>query len=139
MLEYIFNDRLLVTYICPYMWIICSPFVVIFEAIVGIKATYGRYNNNNNNNNGGIPARLAWFIQELPCFIIPCYLLYEYWSSITTTKFLLIGFFLIHYFQRIFIFPMLIRGGKNTSISIMLAAFIYCCIKSYSVVKKIIV
>jgi hypothetical protein len=98
MLEYIVNDRIFVTYICPYTWIISSIFVLVFQGFVGIKAPYGRYNNSNS----GIPARLAWFIQELPCFIIPCYLLYKYWSSISIIKFLLTAFFLIHYFQRYF-------------------------------------
>jgi hypothetical protein len=98
MLEYSYNDRIFVTYICPYIWIISSVFVVVFQGIIGIKAPYGRYNNSNS----GIPGRLAWFIQESPCFIIPCYLLYQHWSSVSITKFLLMTFFLIHYFQRYF-------------------------------------
>ncbi|CAF1076826.1 unnamed protein product [Adineta steineri] len=134
MLQHIFNDRLFVTYICPYTWIISSVFIVIFQGILGIKAPYGRYNESNH----GIPGRLAWFIQELPCFIIPCYLLSQYWSSISLIKFLLIIFFLIHYFQRVFIYPMLIRGGKHSSISITLTAFIYCCINTYSIVEEIL-
>jgi hypothetical protein len=96
MLEYILNDRLVVTYIIPYFWLICSPVVLISEIILGYRAPYGRYNTSNN----GIPARLAWFIQELPSFTIPCYLLYYHWSSVTITKFIIVGLYLIHYFQR---------------------------------------
>lgn len=98
MLEYLLNDRIFVTYTCPYVWIISSIFIVIFQGILGIRAPYGRYNNSNS----GIPGRLAWFFQESPCFFIPCYLLYQYWSLVTLTKFLLITFFLVHYFQRYF-------------------------------------
>jgi 3-oxo-5-alpha-steroid 4-dehydrogenase 1 len=134
MLEYILNDRIFVTYICPYTWIISSVFVVIFQGIVGIKASYGRYNNSNS----GISGRLAWFIQECPCFIIPCYLLYQYWSSVTLTKFLLMAFFLIHYFQRVFIYPMLTRGGKHSSILIVLTAFIFCFLNAYSIAEEIL-
>lgn len=96
MLQYLLNDQIFVTYICPSFWFINSIFVLFFEIILGIRAPYGRYNTKNT----GIPVRLAWFIQELPCFIIPCYLLYNHWSSVTMTKFIIIGFFLIHYFQR---------------------------------------
>jgi len=128
-------DRILVTYICPYIWIISSVFVVILQGIVGIKASYGRYNNSNS----GIPGRLAWFIQESPCFIIPSYLLYQNWTSVSITKFLLMAFFLIHYFQRVFIYPMLIRGGKYSWISVVLTAFICCCINSYAIAEEILV
>ena len=96
MREFIFDDRILVTYTYPYTCIISAIFVVLLEGVVGIRAPYGRYNKNNS----GIPARLAWFIQELPCFLIPCYLLYYYWSFLTLTKFLVIAFYLVHYFQR---------------------------------------
>ena len=96
MLNYLLNDRIFVSYICPICWFLSAIVVFFLEVILDIKASYGRYNSNNS----GIPARLAWFIQELPSFFVPCYLLVEYWSLVTTTKFLLISFFLIHYFQR---------------------------------------
>lgn len=96
MLKYLLNDRIFVSYICPCLWFISSAFVIILEVILGIRAPYGRYNTTNK----GIPVRLAWLIQELPCFIIPSYLLYYYWSSVTITKFIIVGLFLIHYFQR---------------------------------------
>lgn len=96
MLEYLLNDRIFVTYICPSLWIISAIFVFILEIILGIRAPYGRYNTTNK----GIPVKLAWFIQEFPSFLIPSYLIYYYWSSITLTKFLIVSLYLIHYFQR---------------------------------------
>jgi hypothetical protein len=96
MLKYLLNDRIFVSYTCPWLWFTSSAFVFFLEIILGIRAPYGRYNTNN----GGISARLAWFIQELPSFMIPSYLLYYHWSSVTITKFIIIGLFLIHYFQR---------------------------------------
>jgi len=96
MLKYLLNDQIFVTYICPCFWFIGSIFVFFFEIILGIRAPYGRYNTKNS----GIPARLAWFIQEVPCFIIPSYLLYYHWSSVSITNFIIVGLFLIHYFQR---------------------------------------
>jgi hypothetical protein len=96
MLNYLLNDRLFVSYICPSFWFVGSIAVFIAEIILDIKVPYGRYNTSNS----GVPVRLAWFIQELPCFVIPCYLLYSHWSLVTMTKFMIIGFFLTHYFQR---------------------------------------
>jgi hypothetical protein len=96
MLKYILDDRTFVNYTIPYSWLINSGFVLLFGTILGIKAPYGRYNTSNS----GVPVRLAWFIQELPSFVVPCYLLYYHWSSVTLTKFIIVGFYLIHYFQR---------------------------------------
>ena len=96
MFEYVFNDQVFVTYTCPLLWWIFSIVVVILEQLVQIKAPYGRYNVENT----GIPVRIAWFIQELPSFAVPFYLVYNHWNTITTTKLVIISFFLIHYFQR---------------------------------------
>ncbi|CAF2623346.1 unnamed protein product [Rotaria sp. Silwood2] len=85
MLKYILNDQNFVSYVCPYLWFISAFLVIVLEFVVNIKAPYGRYNINNS----GIPARLAWFTQELPCVIIPCYLLYYHWSSLSITKFII--------------------------------------------------
>ena len=96
MLKYILDDRNFVTCICPYLWLISSPIVLYFEIILDIKSSYGRYNIHNH----GIPARLAWFMQELPSFVIPCCLLYYHGSSSSLTQLIIVGLFLIHYVQR---------------------------------------
>jgi hypothetical protein len=96
MFEYFLDDRLFVTYTCPYLWLIGSFLVVFLELVVNIKAPYGRYNTTNS----GIPVRMAWFIQELPSFAIPCYLVYYHWTSLTLTKSIIIAWFSMHYFQR---------------------------------------
>lgn len=96
MLNYLLNDRIFVSYTCPTLWFVGAIAVILFEVILDFKAPYGRYNTSNR----GIPVRTAWILQELPSFFVPSYLLYQYWPLVTTTKFLLISFFLIHYSQR---------------------------------------
>ncbi|CAF3440680.1 unnamed protein product [Rotaria sp. Silwood1] len=134
MLKYILNDQNFVSYICPYLWFIGAVFVLLFEIIFDFKASYGRYNTNNS----GVPVRLAWFIQELPSFTIPCYLLYYHWSSVSITKFIIVSYFLIHYFQRVFIYPMLIRGGKHSSYLTIILAIIFCFLNSYAIAEEIL-
>lgn len=108
MLNYIPDDRTLVTYVFPYMWLINAVLVVFLEIALNFKATYGRYNTSNS----GISARLAWFIQELPSFVVPCYLLYYHQSSLSTVNVVIVGLFLIHYFQRYVTFLFYIKGYK---------------------------
>ena len=45
-------------------------------------------------------AKLAWFFQECPSFIVPLVLLSEVWSQANTTQRVLLIMLLIHYFQR---------------------------------------
>ena len=39
--------------------------------------------------------------------------------------------FLLHYVQRTFVFPLLIRGGKPTPLIVFLMAFFYCVANGY--------
>jgi hypothetical protein len=40
---------------------------------------------------------------------------------------------------RVFIYPMLIRGGKHSSILITLTALIFCCVNTYSIAEEMLV
>jgi hypothetical protein len=43
----------------------------------------------------------------------------------------LVGLFLVHYIQRSFVFPFLIRGGKPTPAVLVLMAFVFCLGNGY--------
>ena len=47
-----------------------------------------------------VPAPLAWFIQEMPAFLIPLLLMLTSHEPSSTGKHLLLGTFIIHYLQR---------------------------------------
>lgn len=47
-----------------------------------------------------VPARLAWFLQEMPSFLIPLLLMLTSHKPSSMGKKLLLGTFCIHYFQR---------------------------------------
>uniref|UniRef100_A0A0N5B0N2 3-oxo-5alpha-steroid 4-dehydrogenase (NADP(+)) n=1 Tax=Syphacia muris TaxID=451379 RepID=A0A0N5B0N2_9BILA len=91
--------------------------------LLGFKATYGRYSAESYN----LPARLAWFTQELPSLLMPVFILIrsDHWgySSLNT---IIVTMFIIHYFQRSLIYPFLIRGGKPTPLHIWFMAIIFC-------------
>ncbi len=44
---------------------------------------------------------------------------------------ILLGMFLLHYLQRAFIFPFLIRGGKPTPLMIMFMSIVFCLTNGY--------
>lgn len=73
----------------------------------------------------GVPNRVAWCLMEAPVFIAMC-VLWAYsdrmWQAAPLTLFLL---FQTHYFQRSFIFPLLIRGRSRMPLGIILMGMIF--------------
>ena len=71
-----------------------------------LPAYYGRYTTTS-----WLPvnAKVSWIVQESPAFFIPAYLL---WNSpgVSTVNSILISMMCVHYFQRSFIYSLLMRS-----------------------------
>lgn len=87
----------------PVIMISVGIVVFILETLGGLRAAYGRYNSKNI----GFSARVAWFIQESPAFFVPFFLvllrgsfLFDYRANKINTNFILLCYFLLHYFNR---------------------------------------
>ncbi|CAH2283900.1 3-oxo-5-alpha-steroid 4-dehydrogenase 1 [Pelobates cultripes] len=93
-----------------------------------INMPYGRYSSSSFGR--PVPARWAWFLQELPAFALPVYFLAQH-PELGAGNLLLLGAFTLHYLQRTLIFPFLIRGGKPTPVVSFMLAFIFCCYNGY--------
>lgn len=63
------------------------------------QASYGRHMGRSSPART-VPARLAWFFQELPALLIPLVLTLTLHKSSGIGKYLLLGTFCMHYFQR---------------------------------------
>lgn len=86
----------------PVLMLSIGAVVFVLETAGGMRAAYGRYNIKNS----GLSAPIAWLIQECPAFLIPLGLLlyrgvylYDKFNRINTNL-ILLGFFMIHYFNR---------------------------------------
>ncbi|CAL8259996.1 unnamed protein product [Merluccius merluccius] len=108
----------------------CAFFALLFENV-----PYGRHASSKY----GFPVnvKFAWFVQELPAFMVPlCLLLWT--SSAKTSQLpnrLLIAMYLIHYVQRSLIYPFLIRGGKPTPVVSFALAFVFCVYNGYMQIR----
>ena len=87
----------------PVIMISVGVLVFILESVGGLRAAYGRYNTKNI----GFSASVAWFIQESPAFFVPLFLsflrgsfLIDSTKSQINTNFILLCYFLLHYFNR---------------------------------------
>ncbi|KAM8841157.1 3-oxo-5-alpha-steroid 4-dehydrogenase 1 isoform 1-T1 [Spinachia spinachia] len=108
----------------------CTFVTLLFENV-----PYGRYATSRY----GFPvnARLAWFVQELPAFLVPLCLLV--WTSAGKTSLLpnrlLIAMYFCHYVHRSLIYPFLIRGGKPTPFASFALAVVFCIYNGYMQIR----
>lgn len=112
-----------------YVYFVNSGFVLLLLQF--LSAPYGRYARSGWGCM--LNAKFAWFIQELPSFAVPVILIFatDTWKSISVCSKVTLTCFLVHYFQRTFIFSFLIRGGKPTPFATFSMAFLFCVVNGY--------
>ncbi|XP_070836541.1 3-oxo-5-alpha-steroid 4-dehydrogenase 2a [Chaetodon trifascialis] len=95
---------------------------------------YGRYVSVESRC---CPARLGWFLQEVPAFLLPLLLLLNEeakaeprMSGHRTRRTLLLCTFMLHYFHRSFIYAFLTRG-RPIPLSIVLYATMFCSLNGF--------
>ena len=97
--------------------------VPVFIALFFIDAGYGKFYNSKWGP--AVNNRLGWVLMESPVFFA---MLALWWFSGRRTDTARLVFFLLfelHYFQRSFVFPTLIRGNGKMPLSIILMAVIF--------------
>lgn len=121
----------LLEYWIPLSMIIAAVVVFIAEAGVGLKAKYGRYSAPNNI---GLKAPIAWLLQECPAFFVPLFLIFYHKASLfnglqqLNTNLIILGYFMIHYFNRSFIYTMRIKSDKKVNVMENFLAFVFCSV-----------
>lgn len=114
-------------------YVVTGVGTVIAESVLGIPAEYGRFSKKQTYF--AIPARIAWCLQEMPSFLVATYFLIKsFEESVETIPIpnrLLLSLFIIHYFNRTFIFPLKIRGGKPTRLLEFIMAAIFTAINGF--------
>ena len=97
--------------------------LVVFIALYFVKAGYGIFTNRKWGVS--VPNRLGWVLMESPVFIAMCIL---WWFSQRRFEPVCLCFFLffqLHYFQRSFIFPLLIKGKSQMPLSIVTMGLVF--------------
>jgi len=92
-----------------------------------LPAYYGRYTTTSWLP---INAKVSWVVQESPAFFIPAYLL---WNSpgVSMVNSILISMMCVHYFQRSFIYSLLMRSKNKVPVSVTFFAFVFCTYNGY--------
>ena len=91
-----------------------------------LPAYYGRYTGKYTM---AIPANISWILQESPAFLIPAFCCMG--GEVSHVNQILLGMLCLHYFQRSFIYPMLLRTKNPVPISITFFALLFCTYNGY--------
>lgn len=92
---------------------------VVFVILYFVTAGYGQFRTQQWG--WSIDNKLAWVLMEAPAFLTMLGI--WYWSGCPTAapQVVLMGLFLLHYFQRSFVFPLLMTGKSRMPVTIMLS------------------
>eukprot|EP00063_Salmo_salar_P052262 XP_014027097.1 PREDICTED: 3-oxo-5-alpha-steroid 4-dehydrogenase 2 isoform X1 [Salmo salar] len=94
------------------------------------QTPYGRYVTSDGTPGRTCPAKLAWFLQELPSFLVPMLLLLSTDTQPSLGKDLLLWTFCLHYFQRTFIYSLLTKG-RPSPLYIVFSAVVFCSVNGF--------
>ena len=107
--------------------------IVVFIALFHVKAGYGYLANGKWGPK--INNKLGWVLMESPVFLLMLYMFLDSPRSTFEKEniiyFALSAPFFIHYFQRSFIFPFLIKGNGRMPVAIILMGVVFNCINAY--------
>ena len=103
--------------------------VIVFAALHRIEAAYGmtyspKWGPSLNN-------KVAWVLMEAPVFVAMVLLWIFSPRSSSPSVCVMASFFLLHYFQRSFVFPLLMRGKSRMPAAIMLMGITFNLVNAY--------
>lgn len=102
---------------------------VVFVALFYIKAGYGLFYSGKWG--WAISNKLAWVCMEAPVFIVMLWLWYNSERRFESAPLLFFLLFELHYFQRSFIFPFLMKGKSKMPVSIMTMGIVFNLINGF--------
>ncbi|XP_003787557.1 3-oxo-5-alpha-steroid 4-dehydrogenase 2 [Otolemur garnettii] len=92
--------------------------------VLAEPASYGKHVEMSVRT--GLSARAAWFLQELPSFVVPAGILAQQSRSLFgPPETVLLGLFCAHYFHRTFVYSWLTRG-RPLPVFILFKGFVFC-------------
>ena len=110
----------------PYRWFVYLEIalaVVTFIALCFVVAPYGRHGRSGWGPT--VPARVGWMIMESPASLLflVFYLFGEHRAQLVPLVFL--ALWQVHYVQRAFVYPLLMRAGGRMPVSVMAMAIAF--------------
>ena len=113
-----------------YVWISVAVITFLLLVIFKIKAPYGRHSNNNWG--AVISNKWGWFIMELPAFLIMPIITLMGPAEKNELTYLLVLLWVLHYFNRTFIFPFKLKTkDKKMPLIIVFSAILFNSVNGF--------
>ena len=90
--------------------------LIVFIALYFVKAGYGIFRTASWGV--AISNKLAWILMEAPVFLVMCWMWVHSERRFDPVILMFFIFFQIHYFQRAFVFPLLLTGKSKMPLAI---------------------
>ena len=95
-----------------------------FPALFFVTAPYGRHGRSGWGP--GLPARMGWLVMELPSPLCFALAFSRGEHALEALPLLFLGLYQLHYLQRTFVFPLLMRaGGRPMPLATAAMAFVF--------------
>lgn len=106
-----------------FLIVMATVAVIVFIALHMVEAGYGiAYTRKWGPS---VPNRIGWVMMEAPVFIAMTILWAMSPRMLDTAPLVMFLIFQLHYFQRSFIFPLLIRGNSRMPLSIIVMGVVF--------------
>jgi len=106
-----------------FLWAMSGVALVVFVALYFVKAGYGMFRTASWGLS--ISNKLAWVLMEAPVFFVMAWLWGQSGVGCAMPQFLFFLLFELHYLQRSFVFPLLMKGHSRMPVAIMAMGIVF--------------
>ena len=107
-----FETYQIMLYVLPFLA------VIVFIALYFVKAGYGMFRTRSWG--WSVPNKVGWVLMEAPSFVVMGLWAWKEGVEAYTPQAVFVGLFMLHYFQRSFVFPCLLQGKVRKTVAIHL-------------------
>ena len=106
-----------------FLWVMSSVALLVFIALYFVKAGYGMFRTASWG--WSISNKVAWVLMEAPVFFVMLGLWMISGVGFSAPQFLFLLLFELHYLQRSFVFPLLMKGRSRMPVAIMAMGIVF--------------
>lgn len=97
--------------------------VIVFVALYFVKAGYGMFRTRSWG--WSVLNKAGWVLMEAPSFVVMGLWAWKAGVEAYTPQAVFVGLFMLHYFQRSFVFPLLMKGKSRMPLAIMAMGILF--------------
>lgn len=106
-----------------FLWTMSAVALVVMVALYFVKAGYGIFRTSSWGIS--VDNKVGWVLMEAPVFFVLIWLWMKSGVGYAVPQFVFLLLFELHYFQRSFVFPCLMKGKSRMPVAIMAMGIVF--------------